>query len=167
MRRLDSAIAILEGIQTSHEKRSDVNNFLQKNIDYLGSLFQLIHSPREFSKIVWNADEGGIRAIRTRGGTLSGVSSMSSGQRNALSLSIFLTMNRNATLAPPFVLLDDPLAHVDDMNVVSFLDCLREIVQGSGKQIVFTAASSKTAYLFRKKFEHLGDAGYAEYLLES
>ncbi|RKZ10172.1 hypothetical protein DRQ50_14605 [bacterium] len=90
---------------------------------------------------------------------------MSSGQRNALSLAIFLTMNRKVSQGPSIIMLDDPVAHVDDLNILSFLDCLRELLFSCKRQVFFATASPKTANLFRKKFDYLGQDGFREFEL--
>lgn len=82
---------------------------------------------------------------------------ISTGQKTALALSIFLSLNNLLTDAPNIILFDDPVAHVDDMNMLSFVDYLRELVIKSGLQIFFATANNDLTFLFRKKFEFLGD----------
>jgi exonuclease SbcC len=57
-------------------------------------------------------------------------------------------------------LIDDPIAHVDDLNSLSFLDYLRELVLMSHKQIYFATANDKLATLFERKFDFLGKDGF-------
>jgi recombinational DNA repair ATPase RecF len=47
---------------------------------------------------------------------------ISTGQRAAYALSLFLAQNSQLTSAPPVMLIDDPIAHLDDLNALSFLD---------------------------------------------
>ncbi len=42
-------------------------------------------------------------------------------------LSVFLTLNLSLSSGPPFMLIDDPIAHIDDLNALSFLDFLADI----------------------------------------
>ena len=49
------------------------------------------------------------------------------------------------------MLIDDPIAHVDDLNALSFLDYLREIAIDGKRQIFFTTANEKIASLFEKQ----------------
>jgi DNA repair exonuclease SbcCD ATPase subunit len=164
--RLGKAIEVLDGIQTKHGAERYIKDFFDENLQQIGDLFRVIHAPQEFDKIVWvQEDAPGIRAMRKRDSALCRVSNLSSGQRNALSLAIFLTMNRKVRKGPSVIMLDDPVAHVDDLNIVSFFDCLREIHLGSGRQIFFTTASAKTANLFRKKFDYLGADRFREFEL--
>ena len=63
-------------------------------------------------------------------------------------------------MAPPVILIDDPIAHVDDMNSLSFLDYLREVAVQEQRQIFFATASDKLAALFQRKFDFLGEEGF-------
>jgi DNA repair protein SbcC/Rad50 len=85
------------------------------------------------------------------------VTKISSGQRAALALSVFLTLNRKVVNGAPFLIFDDPVAHIDDLNVLSFFDYLRETMLKLKRQIFFATASEKVSYLFKKKFDFLGD----------
>jgi DNA repair exonuclease SbcCD ATPase subunit len=156
--RIQKSIAVLEGIQSHNSAEKNKKDFIQKNLERINDLFMAIHSPRDFKEIIWSAeDHGSIGAIRESGSRKEcPVSQFSSGQRNALSLAIFLTMNQQVDKGPPLILLDDPVAHVDDLNIVSFFDCLRELLFAGNRQIFFATASSKTANLFAKKFDFLG-----------
>ena len=61
-----------------------------------------------------------------------------------------------AQSAPPVVLIDDPIAHIDDLNALSFMDYLRDLSVHSRRQIFFATADSRVAELFEKKFAFLG-----------
>jgi ABC-type cobalamin/Fe3+-siderophores transport system ATPase subunit len=61
------------------------------------------------------------------------------------------------------MLIDDPIAHVDDMNCLSFLDYLREVAISGERQIVFATASDKLAALFSRKFDFLGESEFKRY----
>ncbi len=93
------------------------------------------------------------------------VNRISTGQKSALALAIFLTMNRNAKNAPKYILFDDPVSNTDDINILAFFDFLREIVLSNQRQIFFVTANSKIANLFRKKFDFLDDQ-FTYYKLE-
>ena len=82
---------------------------------------------------------------------------MSSGQRAAYALSLFLAMNERLNTGPKVIMLDDPVAHVDDINTLSLLDHLRDIALVGKRQIFFATADSKLAGLFVRKFGFLGD----------
>ena len=93
-------------------------------------------------------------------GSEARLSEISTGQRAALVLSIFLAQNAQLTVAPPVILIDDPIAHVDDLNSLSFLDYLREIVLKGRRQVFFSTANDKLATLIERKFDFLGSDGF-------
>ncbi len=164
--RLRRAVSVLEKLTTEHGQDRYVQEFFSENLQQISNLFCVMHAPREFDKVVWEVDNPmAIRAVRKSDSAVCPVSNLSSGQRNALSLAIFLTMNRKITSAPSLILLDDPVAHVDDLNIVSFFDCLREMLLGCRRQVFFATASSKTANLFQKKFDFLGDNEFRSFQL--
>ncbi|MNG31173.1 hypothetical protein D3C84_1169240 [compost metagenome] len=82
---------------------------------------------------------------------------MSTGQRAAFALSLFLAMNGRLQSGPPILLFDDPVAHIDDINMLSFLDHLRDLAISGSRQIFFATADNKLAGLFRHKFRFLED----------
>jgi hypothetical protein len=49
-----------------------------------------------------------------------------------------------------------PIAHVDDLNALSFLDYLREVAVRGKRQIFFATANDKLATLIERKFDFLG-----------
>jgi recombinational DNA repair ATPase RecF len=103
--------------------------------------------------------------VRKKGGTAN-LKQISTGQRAAFALSLFLAQNAQITMAPPIILIDDPIAHVDDLNCLSFLDYLREVVVAGGKQVFFATASEKLAILFERKFDFLGPQDFCRHNLE-
>jgi len=54
-------------------------------------------------------------------------------------------------------MFDDPVAFIDDLNALSFLDYLRFHVLKSEKQIFFATANTRLVHLFEKKFAFLED----------
>ena len=54
-------------------------------------------------------------------------------------------------------MLDDPVAHVDDINTLSLLDHLRDIALSGERQIFFASADAKIGSLFGRKFRFLGE----------
>lgn len=120
----------------------------------VSTVFSQIHSPPEYELGSFD-DEGGL-LIRRDDAMQHAVDQVSTGQRAALALSIFLASNESAANAPPVLLIDDPVAHIDDLNALSFLDYLREIALKSRRQIFFATADVRLAALFQRKFEFLG-----------
>jgi DNA repair protein SbcC/Rad50 len=130
----------------------------QKSLDAIGSqineIFSRIHAPKEYEYVGRGEVLLQISASRKKR-TLEQVST---GQRAAFALSVFLAMNRSATSAPPVVLIDDPIAHIDDLNALSFLDYLRDLTVNSNRQIFFATADTRIASLFIRKFGFLGES---------
>jgi DNA repair exonuclease SbcCD ATPase subunit len=122
--------------------------------------FLRIQSPREFDDIDFGASarnrNGTSFALKRKSdGRWASLSEVSTGQRSALALAIFLALNLSAETAPPLLLLDDPIAHADDLNLLSFFDYLRALVVQGSRQVVFATADEKMAYLFKSKFSFL------------
>ncbi|WP_291013914.1 ABC transporter ATP-binding protein, partial [Hydrogenophaga sp.] len=120
----------------------------------VSDVFAQIHSPPEYTL---GSFSDGQLIIRRDDARQHDVNQVSTGQRAALALSIFLALNESATTAPPVILIDDPVAHIDDLNALSFLDYLRDVVVGSRKQVFFATADARLAALFQRKFEFLGE----------
>lgn len=119
----------------------------------VSSIFARIHTPSEYE--LGEFSSGGL-VVRRDGQAAHQVHQVSTGQRAALALSIFLALNDSADSAPPVVLIDDPVAHVDDLNALSFLDYLRDVALRGKRQIFFATADVRLAALFQRKFEFLG-----------
>lgn len=145
----------LQKLKTSEEYAED---FIRENIRHISHIFLNLHSPREFSELRLNG-EGELIAVR-RGEEIP-IYRMSTGQKTAVALSVFLKMNLNAQDAPNFIMLDEPVANIDDMNVLAMLDFLREIAFKTDRQIFFTTANYNVAKLFRRKFSCMGE-GFQE-----
>lgn len=136
---------------------------MRANAATIGAIFAAIHAPNEF---IVQTGNGGALTI-TREDTKQSVSlqQMSTGQRAAYALSLFLSMNRRLISGPPLLLLDDPIAHIDDLNILSFLDHLREIAVSGSRQIFLATADDKLAGLFRQKFRFMGPERFRELTL--
>lgn len=122
--------------------------------DQINEVFSRIHSPQEYEYV--GSPEVLLRTAD--GHDARTLDQVSTGQRSAFALSIFLARNRTAASAPPVLLIDDPIAHVDDLNALSFLDYLRDLAVNSGRQIFFATADTRVASLFSKKFSFLGES---------
>jgi len=132
---------------------------LAENATEIGRIFAAIHMPNEFEV---KTAQGKLHIIRRLTGKAVMLGEMSSGQRAAYALSLFLAMNSRLKSGPQVLLFDDPIAHVDDMNVLSFLDHLRDMAIKGSRQIFFATADTKLAGLFRQKFRFLGSEDFRE-----
>ena len=159
--RLREAHDVLQKIQNEHSLNAAVEESLQQNRVAIETIFGRIHSPAEFKGL----GDTITTLIRKSGGTPANLHQISTGQRAAFALSLFLAQNAQLRTAPPVILIDDPIAHIDDLNCLSFLDFLRDLVIDGNRQIVFATAHEKLAMLFERKFEFLGDNEFRRYEL--
>ena len=150
---LGSAKGLLDHIIQDYSLEKATQNSLESIRTHVSSIFSRIHAPIEYTLGDFQSDT----LLVSRSGTNHGIHQVSTGQRAAFALSIFLALNLSAKSAPPIILIDDPIAHIDDLNALSFIDYLRDLAIETNKQIFFATADSKLAALFEKKFEFLGD----------
>ncbi len=159
MKRLTEAHSVLEDLKNNHSLSGAMESALQQNRGSIEAIFSHIHSPAEFrglgSKLA--------TLVRKVNGEEATLSQISTGQRAAFALSIFLAQNAQLTVAPPVILIDDPIAHVDDLNSLSFLDYLRDVALTGCRQIYFATANDKLATLFERKFDFLGREGFRRF----
>lgn len=152
--RLVEAEDVLSTLTQQSSGGELTNQILAENAQEIARTFANIHMPNEFEL---KADGGALAIIRRKSGSQVELDQMSTGQRAAFALSLFLAMNGRLRSGPPVLLFDDPVAHVDDINVLSFLDHLRQLAINGSRQIFFATADTKLAGLFRHKFRFLGD----------
>ena len=150
--RFDEAHEALERLRREESLSGAMESTLEELRCSVGEIFARIHSPVEFRGLgaEWTS------LLRIGDGSEARLSQISTGQRSAFALAIFLAQNAQLTVAPPVLLIDDPIAHTDDLNALAFLDYLREIALTGKRQIFFATASRKLASLFEKKFDFLG-----------
>jgi DNA repair protein SbcC/Rad50 len=159
---LTKAIDVLSEIVEKHSLEKATQDALESIRGQVSDIFARIHSPAEYILGGFNGEQ----LLTTRDGFRAhGVSQVSTGQRAALALSIFLALNRSAESAPPVLLIDDPVAHIDDLNALSFLDYLRDLAVSTRKQIFFATADARLAALFQRKFEFLGSERFKKIVL--
>ena len=153
-KRLAEANSVLNTLRNQHSLAGAMEYALSQYRDRAEAIFKRIHSPEEFSGL----GSSWTTLVRKVDGGEATLSEISTGQRAAFALSIFLAQNSelNASTAPRVVLIDDPIAHVDDLNSLSFLDYLREVALTGQRQIFFATASDKLAALFERKFDFMG-----------
>jgi hypothetical protein len=119
-----------------------------------------------FQKEIFSESQNSIFLKRRIENVEVPINKISTGQRSALALSIFLALNKKLKNGPNLILFDDPVTYTDDLNILSFLDYLREIVINENRQVVFATASQKLAGLFEKKFAFLGESEYKSFEFE-
>lgn len=132
-----------------------VSGFVNSNLERIKYLFKRLHRPKEFSDLKFG-DDGCIWAFRGIDNIWVKTHQMSTGQRISIALSVMFTLYLAAENAPGFILLDEPVANMDDVHMLNLMDILREIAL-QGTQIFFTTANPDVAVLFRRKFSFFGN----------
>lgn len=154
IKRCRDAEEVFRLILEEHSLADAMEEALQQNKAAIEEIFRRIHSPAEFA---------GLQDMTTlirKDGQQAKLHQISTGQRAAYALSLFLAQNAQLRSAPQLILIDDPIAHVDDLNCLSFLDYLREVALSGDRQIVFATANEKLASLFHRKFDFLGEDNF-------
>lgn len=128
--------------------------FTTNNIERIEYLFKSLHRPKEFLQLKITED-GSLAALRGNDMLWVKAHQMSTGQRVSLALSVMLSLYLTAENAPKFIMLDEPVANMDDLHMLNLMDILREIAL-QGTQIFFTTANPDVAILFRRKFSFFG-----------
>jgi chromosome segregation protein len=160
--RAKQALDLINRLLASENKEQYIADTVNEHHEKLSTLFCKIHAPNEFEAVELN----GELLLKRNTGEKSNVSEISTGQRAALALSIFLAMNSSVSSRAPWLLFDDPIAHVDDLNILSFFDTLRDLLLLGNQQIFFATASSRIADLFVRKFDFLGTEGLKQFPLD-
>lgn len=153
--RVKSGLKVIDEILTKDSQENILDLFFRKNEEEIGEIFTRIHSPKEFTGL--SMDSGKINLEKGLLGTATPINEISTGQRSALALSIFLALNRKLKKGPNIIIFDDPVTYTDDLNILSFLDYLRTLIINESRQLVFATASKKIAGLFEKKFNFLDE----------
>jgi len=128
--------------------------FIKENISRISNLFTSLHTPREFIKLDLL---DGDKLVGIRDDSYVPIHLMSTGQKTAVVLSVFFHMSTLLEDAPNFMLIDEPVANIDDLNILGLFDFLRELVLNYDKQIFFTTASYNVRKLFKRKFSFLSE----------
>lgn len=151
MDKLKIRIASVRGLEDRTQSEWD------KYESNINSLFSKLHSPPDYEKITLNKESKFFQVISKRTRALKAATVLSSGQRAALAISIFWTLNLYGVDIPPITFMDEPIQQVDDLNSLNFLDSLRWIVENTDRQIIISTANSKLAGLIRRKFSYLSE----------
>ena len=153
------AINALEAFQKMPTLSSFVEESIRGNIERISKYFKWMHHSGEFQSL--DVDSDGIFAIRGMNKQKVRIYEMSTGQRAAMAMSVMLAFHTAATTVPEFLLLDEPLATMDDIQVMNTLDILKVLVK-NGTQIFFTTANEEMIRLFKNTFANT-DYDYKEF----
>lgn len=76
----------------------------------------------------------------------------STAQLNVVAFSIFLGRALQTQDAPiNSIFIDDPVGHFDEINVVCFVDLLRNIIENTGRQLIISTHEERVFNLIRRK----------------
>jgi DNA repair protein SbcC/Rad50 len=153
--KLTSVLSVFLEISEQYNEEEHFEIFFNDNRKEIQRIFLAIHSPKEFTEL--SIESGKIKLTRDNL-KKDGLQNISAGQRSALAISVFLALNNKLKNGPNLLMFDDPVSFTDDLNILSFIDYLRQIaLDKPNKQIFFATANENVAFLFRKKFEILGE----------
>ncbi len=132
--------------------------FIECNIEGISNLFGSLHFPKEFEGLGLN-ENGELVGYRGNSHSKKEVPIylMSTGQRTAVVLSVFFRFFNSLETIPKFILMDEPVSNIDDLNTLALFDFLRELSLNKDCQVFFTTANYQVAKLFRRKFSFLRD----------
>lgn len=153
-KRVAHAITVLSALEKEDSILSATNAELLNMQAETDAIFRRIHSPHEYG--VKGGTDAPLYRLDNPKEAIT-LRDVSTGQRAAFVLSVFLAMNAKLQSAPPVLLFDDPVAHIDDFNSLSFLDHLRDVALGGKRQIFYSTADSRLAGLFEHKFSFMRD----------
>lgn len=153
--RLQNALKILKDLQSNHSLESGLGEFFSKHFTAIQKIFSRIHVPNELR--LTSDHSGALERVCGEASQRVSLGQVSTGQRAAFVLSVFSMLNLSLRNAPPIMLIDDPIAHVDDLNCLSYLDFIADVAETNRRQIFFATANEKLGNLFEKKLGYLGD----------
>ncbi|MCK5762777.1 MAG: hypothetical protein KAH05_01530, partial [Clostridiales bacterium] len=131
----------------------NMESFINENAQRIEKVFRLVHRPKEFSDI--SIENGEVSFIRVSTGEKTNISKVSTGQSVSLVFAITLCLHLSAESAPKFIILDEPVANMDDMHIINLIDIIRELAL-NGIQIFITTANNQVANYLRRKFSFFG-----------
>lgn len=131
-----------------------LDGILSTHINSMKKIFKLLICSNEYSDL--QVDNGEIVAIRSGNKEKVSMSQMSTGQKVCLALSFMFSLFLSNENAPNIIMLDEPVANLDDLHMMNLLDVLRRFAM-AGTQIFFTTSNPNVAKLFRRKFSYLNE----------
>lgn len=130
---------------------SFVEKGIRNNIQQISKFFKWMHHSGEFEKL--DIDDRGIYAVRGLNNQEVRTYEMSTGQRSTIAMAVMFALHMAAPDAPQFLLLDEPLATMDDTQVLNVLDILKSMAE-QNTQIFFTTANGIMIKLFKECFKN-------------
>ena len=163
IKRIEPQIARCANAVRAFERMPSLSSFVEKgiknNIQQISKFFKWMHHSGEFEEL--GIDAIGIYAIRGLNHKKIRTYEMSTGQRSTIAMAVMFALHMAAPDAPQFLLLDEPLATMDDTQVLNVLDILKSMAEQK-TQIFFTTANGIMINLFKQAFKNT-DFDYKEY----
>lgn len=128
------------------------------NLDSINRIYQRIDPHPDFNNIKFETDltkekpELNIYAS-SRNETLAPILFFSAAQVNILSLSIFLAKALIREEGLNTIFMDDPIQHLDNLNILSFIDLLRSITNKLDKQVILSTHNENFYKLIKRKMD--------------
>jgi len=161
---LDKQRKKLKGFEKNLRKAKNPNEratqVWQQHETTINNFFATLHWPRDFKDVRLENDKGlelTVSSVTAPEDRHPAHLRLSAGQRSALAISVFWTLNTAFLSIPDIILMDEPVQNIDELNILNFLDGLRWFVETTNKQVFLTTASQRIQALARKKFAYLKD----------
>lgn len=144
-----------------NEIRNKINNEMQKFIDdfQISDIYEKLEPHERLKKLICefefsSDDKPGLtfKAVDKEGSAYIPEWYFSTAQLNVVAFSIFLgraLMSKDILLKS--ILIDDPIGHFDEMNVVGFVDLLRNIIENTDRQLIISTHEERVYNLIRRK----------------
>jgi ABC-type lipoprotein export system ATPase subunit len=159
---LDKQRKKLKGFEKNLRKAKNPNEraaqVWQQHETTINNFFTTLHWPRDFKDVRLENDKGlelTVSNVTAPEDRHPAHLRLSAGQRSALAISVFWTLNTAFPSIPDIILMDEPVQNIDELNILNFLDGLRWFVETTNKQVFLTTASQRIQALARKKFAYL------------
>jgi len=162
LRKIKSCKTVTNIISSLPTLEDNMHEFISENAARIEHIFKLIHRPKEFSDL--KIEDGEISFTRESTKEKTKSDEISTGQNISLMFSIMLCLYLSAPNAPQLLILDEPVANMDDMHILNLVDILRELIL-RGTQIFFTTANNQVASFLRRKFSFFG-CSFKHYFIE-
>lgn len=163
VKRIEPQVARCAKAVQAFERMPSLSSFVEKgiksNIQQISKFFKWMHHSGEFEEL--GIDTDGIYAIRGLNHQKIRTYEMSTGQRSTIAMAVMFALHMAAPDAPQILLLDEPLATMDDTQVLNVLDILKSMAE-QNTQIFFTTANGIMINLFKECFKNT-TLDYKEY----
>lgn len=146
-----------KSIKSIIEKR--ISKYIENHNEIINKFYNYLNPHKKFENIKLIAknkpkirSELGLQMSTVEGEKYNPVYFFSSAQSNTLALSIFLGLNLISNgLNLNTILLDDPIQNMDDINIHSFVDLLKQISFQEDKQIIISTHDDRIAEYMKFK----------------